>query len=193
MVENIKMTPAALRILDTASNLFYWKGIHSIGVETIATEAGVTKKTLYDRFGSKDQLIVEYLKSRDNQWKTHLYTYLDLVPNHQPLEKILKIFDALENWLETNNQRGCAFVNALAELPEESHPGREVIIEEKRWLMQVFTTFLKELKLQDAEKLGEKLLILHEGVTVTYSMNLSSKVASAKETAQLLIQTRLEA
>ncbi|MDO6654608.1 TetR/AcrR family transcriptional regulator [Anaerobacillus sp. 1_MG-2023] len=187
MDEKIKMTPAASRILDTASDLFYWKGIHSIGVETIATEAGVTKKTLYDRFGSKDQLIVEYLKKRDQQWKKHLFTYLDRVADHQPLEKILIIFDALESWLETNNQRGCAFVNALAELPEESHPGREVIIEEKRWLMELFTTYLKELEFQNAEELGEILLILHEGVTVSYSMSLSSKVASAKETAKLLI------
>lgn len=188
MNENIKMTPAALRILATASNLFYWKGIHAIGVETIASEAGVTKKTLYDRFGSKDQLIVEYLKKRDNEWKKHLFTYLDRVPEHQPLEKIMAIFDALENWLETNNQRGCAFVNALAELPEESHPGREVIIDEKKWLKQLFATFLEQLGLQDGEKLGEKLLILHEGVTVTYAMNISSKVSSAKETAKLLIQ-----
>ncbi|MDQ0483943.1 TetR/AcrR family transcriptional regulator [Guptibacillus hwajinpoensis] len=193
MDEDIKMTPAAIRILETASNLFYWKGIHAIGVETIASEAGVTKKTLYDRFGSKDQLIVSYLKSRDDQWKTHVSTYLSRISDHQPLEKILTIFDALENWLESHNQRGCAFVNALAELPEESHPGREVIIEEKRWLKQLFTSLLNELGLGNADEMGERLLVLHEGITVTYSMNLSSNgVASVKETVKLIINTSKE-
>ncbi|WP_270181244.1 TetR/AcrR family transcriptional regulator [Alkalihalobacillus sp. CinArs1] len=188
MDENIKMTPAALRILETASDLFYWKGIHMIGVETIASEAGVTKKTLYDRFGSKDQLIVAYLKNRDELYKAHLTSYLDRVSDDEPYEKIQSIFDALENWLETHNKRGCAFVNALAELPEESHPGREVIIEEKRWLKQLFTTYLEELEIKNAEQLGERLLVLHEGVTVTFSMNLyEDGISSVKETAALLI------
>ncbi|GGE51477.1 TetR family transcriptional regulator [Pullulanibacillus camelliae] len=188
MDKNTKRTPAALKILDAASQLFYWKGIHSIGVETIASEAGVTKKTLYDRFGSKDQLIVAYLEERDRQWKKHLDNYLDRIPDDKPLQKILSIFDALEKWLETNSQRGCAFVNALAELPEASHPGRKVIFEEKRWLKQLFATFLRHLEFDQADEIAEKLLMLHEGITVTYSMNLSTNgIASAKETVQLIL------
>ncbi|BCB04153.1 TetR/AcrR family transcriptional regulator [Bacillus sp. KH172YL63] len=188
-MENTKMTPAAKRILEAASDLFYWKGIHSIGVETIANEAGVTKKTLYDRFGSKEQLIVAYLKNRDQQWKNHLTGYLQAVPDQEPLQKILTIFDALESWLNQHNQRGCAFVNALAELTEDNHPGKTVILEEKQWLKQLFSSFLQELNLTDAEDISERLLILHEGVTVTFSMNLSQRgVQSAKETAVLLIE-----
>ncbi|KGP73581.1 TetR/AcrR family transcriptional regulator [Pontibacillus yanchengensis] len=191
MGENTKMTPAASKILETASHLFYWKGIHSIGVETIANEAGVTKKTLYDRFGSKDQLIVAYLKDRDSQWKNHLSNYSDHVPDEEPLQKILSIFDALENWLTTNNQRGCAFVNAFAELAEESHPGREVIIEEKKWLKQLFATYLKQLGLEHVDDIAERLLILHEGITVTYSMSLSKGIAAAKETANEIINANI--
>ncbi|XQY92236.1 TetR/AcrR family transcriptional regulator [Metabacillus sp. HB246100] len=188
MDENTKMTPAALKILDTASQLFYWRGIHSIGVATIANEAGVTKKTLYDCFGSKDQLIVAYLKERDHQWRIHLYNYLERVPNHEPLEKILSIYDALESWLETKNQRGCAFINALAELNEESHPGRDVIIEEKKWLKQLFTKFLKEIGFSNTEEIGDQLLMLHEGMMVTYSMSLSSNgIGSVKEAVKIII------
>ncbi|MDQ4084268.1 MAG: TetR/AcrR family transcriptional regulator, partial [Actinomycetota bacterium] len=54
------LTPGAQRILDVASELFYWRGIHAVGVDTIAAESGVTKRTLYDRFGSKDGLVVAY-------------------------------------------------------------------------------------------------------------------------------------
>ncbi|QST01027.1 TetR/AcrR family transcriptional regulator [Pontibacillus sp. ALD_SL1] len=188
MNETTKMTPAASKILDTASHLFYWKGIHSIGVETIAKEAGVTKKTLYDRFGSKDQLIVSYLNDRDTKFRSHINDYLDQVSNQDPKEKIISIFDALERWLKNQNQRGCAFVNALAELPEESHPGREVIIEEKRWLKQLFISLLEEAGVKNPDEAGEKLLVLHEGVTVTYSMSLSTNgVDLVKDTVQLII------
>lgn len=191
MDESTKMTPAALKILDTASKLFYWKGIHSIGVETIAREAGVTKKTLYDRFGSKEQLIVAYLKDRDHQWKNHVFKYLERVPDHDSLQKILSIFDALESWLETKNPRGCSFVNALAELTEESHPGRKVILDEKRWLKQLFTTFVKQMGCHPPEEIAETLFILHEGVTVAYSMGLAvGGTRSAKETARCMLRAQ---
>jgi AcrR family transcriptional regulator len=56
------LTPAARRILDAAAGLFYAQGIHAVGVEAIAAAAHVTKKTLYDRFGSKEALIAAYLE-----------------------------------------------------------------------------------------------------------------------------------
>ncbi|MBN8237179.1 TetR/AcrR family transcriptional regulator [Halobacillus kuroshimensis] len=190
MGETTKMTPAARRILDTASELFYSKGIHAVGVETIASEAGVTKKTLYDRFGSKDQLIVAYLEERDQKWRKHLFSCMDEVPDDQPMDKILRIFDALENWMSTRNKRGCAFVNALAELSEETHPGRKVIIEEKKWLKELFASLLRQLQLENPDPIAEQLFILHEGLMVTYSLDIYERgTAGAKETAHMLIQS----
>ncbi|MFC0522854.1 TetR/AcrR family transcriptional regulator [Pontibacillus salicampi] len=188
MREATYMTPAARKILDTASHLFYWKGIHAIGVETIAKEAGVTKKTLYDRFGSKDQLIVAYLHNRDALWKDHINQYVNNVSDKDPLSKILSIYDALESWLQKQDQRGCAFVNALAELAEPTHPGRNVIMEEKQWLKQLFATYLVELGVPNTDDISEQLLVLHEGLTVTNSMKLSPNgFTSVKQTAKLLI------
>ncbi len=58
------MTPAAHRILDAASELYYDRGINSVGMDLVAEQAGTTKKTIYDRFGSKDGLVVAYLEAR---------------------------------------------------------------------------------------------------------------------------------
>ncbi|QCT01825.1 transcriptional regulator, TetR family protein [Paenibacillus algicola] len=190
MNNNTSLTPAAQKILDTASRLFYWRGIHAVGVESIASEAGVTKKTLYDRFGSKDQLIVAYLKERDRKWKEHLIPYLDAVEQGQPIDKILAVFDALESWLHSQNQRGCAFINALAEL-DELHPGRAVIIEEKKWLKELFGDLLEKADHAEPAAAAEQLLMLHEGLMVTYSMKLfSSGVESVKETAAGIVRGR---
>jgi AcrR family transcriptional regulator len=66
------LTPGARRILDVASELFYAHGIHAVGVDTIAAESGVTKRTLYDRFGSKDELVAAYLRARDERWRARV-------------------------------------------------------------------------------------------------------------------------
>ena len=71
-------TPAAERILRTASEMFYRKGIRAVGVDSIAAEAGVTKKTLYEKFGSKDELIAAYLRARDERWRNWLVEFVVL-------------------------------------------------------------------------------------------------------------------
>ncbi|NMO95750.1 TetR/AcrR family transcriptional regulator [Paenibacillus lemnae] len=192
MVDLKNMTPAAIRILETASELFYWQGIRAVGVETIAKEAGVTKKTIYDRFGSKEELIVAYLKYRDEKWRTFLAENLEKVADNQPEQKILAIFDTLGEWLINENQRGCAFINAFAELSEESHPGRRIIIGEKEWLKDKFINYLEQMNVKNAVEVGERLMVLHEGITVTYSMNLNKDSSSlGKDMALVLIRNNI--
>ena len=72
-----RLTPGAQRILDVASDLFYWRGINAVGVDTIAAESGVTKRTLYDRFGSKERLVAAYLRTRDRRWRQLIATRLE--------------------------------------------------------------------------------------------------------------------
>src|SRR5699024_10191832 len=71
-----RLTPAGERILEAASTLFYEQGIRTVGVDAIAAAADVTKKTLYDRFGSKDRLIAAYLEERDRAWHRFLDEHL---------------------------------------------------------------------------------------------------------------------
>jgi AcrR family transcriptional regulator len=71
------LTPAARRVLDVATDLFYTRGINTVGMELVAERAGVTKKTIYDRFGSKQQLVVAYLRARDTRWRDFLGARLD--------------------------------------------------------------------------------------------------------------------
>src|SRR4051812_43582457 len=66
------MTEAGTRLLDAASDLFYRRGVRAVGVDLIAETAGTTKKTLYDRFGSKDALVALYLLRRAHRWRGHL-------------------------------------------------------------------------------------------------------------------------
>ena len=91
------MTPAAERILDAAGTLFYTRGIRAVGVDSIAEAAGTTKKTIYDRFGSKDGLIVAYLHRRSLRWRSLVLDFIRPLPVGRA--QALAVFDATDEWM----------------------------------------------------------------------------------------------
>lgn len=132
-------TPAGERVLDAAADLFYRCGIHAVGVDLIAETAGVTKRTLYQRFGSKESLVVAYLQARAVRWQTMLLDALGGTPSGA--DAVRTVFAAAERWAR-DNPRGCAFVNAWGELGGSPHPAVSVIGAEKAWMRELFTTVI---------------------------------------------------
>lgn len=175
-------------MLEVASRLFYDNGIHAVGVESIAGEAGVTKKTLYDGFGSKDALIEDYLRTRDRRWREFVTDIVERNPRVDPVRRPLLVFDALEEWMSDVGPRGCAFVNAQAELPDSTHPGREVIREQKEWMLGYLRGLARDAGARNPRKLATSLLVLLEGATVTASLGVApGTIRHAKELARQLI------
>lgn len=181
-----QLTPAGRRILDAAAALFYDEGLHAVGVDTIARSAGVTKKTLYDCFGSKDALIAAYLRERDERWRDRLTRTVEKAGD--PRARVLATFDALGAWMRKENPRGCAFVNAFAELPDPGHPGHQVAAEQKTWLLRYLTGLARDAGVPDPESLGRRLLLLHEGATIAYGTGvLPGAAKEAREAASVLL------
>lgn len=184
-----RLTPAAQRILEVASELFYERGLHAVGVDTIAAESGVTKRTLYDRFGSKDALVVAYLEGRDRRWRELVDTHLRGADD--AIARVLAPFDALADWVAADS-RGCCFVNAFAELPEPDHPARRIGVAEKRWLRDLFCELLTGAGITDPGQLAVQLLNLHEGAIVSHSVAGEPRaVAAARAAAHTLIAHHL--
>ncbi|MER5391147.1 TetR/AcrR family transcriptional regulator [Saccharopolyspora sp. NPDC002686] len=181
-----KLTPAGRRVLDVAAELFYRQGIHAVGVEAIAAEAGVTKKTLYACFGSKDQLVTAYLVERDQRWREWLQNW---VTEHAtgPREELLAVFDALDAWMSGGNFRGCGFVNALAEIPDRDHPGWPVIIGQKRWMRDYFEELAVAADVAEPAEFADSALLLYEGATVVASADVPGAVRQARRTAEVLL------
>ncbi|HEX6340098.1 helix-turn-helix domain-containing protein [Umezawaea sp.] len=151
------LTSAGTRLLEAASTLFYDRGVRAVGVDLIAESAGTTKKTLYDRFGSKDALVALYLLRRAHRWREHLLARLAEVDG--PDQRVLLVFDVLETWMGTQ-RRGCAFVNAYAELGDGDHPAVPVVRAEKAWMRTLFDTLTGD------PALGAHLHLLYEGTLV---------------------------
>ncbi len=184
-----RLTPAGQRILDTASHLFYWYGIHKIGVERIARDADVTKKTIFDRFKSKDLLTAAYLQRRDLMWRTRIRTAIDALPDNSSAKAmILASFDALDGWVADENPRGCAFVNALAEITSPDHPGFKIIRSQKLWLIGFYEQLARYAGLERSHQVSEQLMILYEGALVANSADVfQSPVKTARTIAAQIL------
>ncbi|MEV8596224.1 helix-turn-helix domain-containing protein [Streptomyces sp. NPDC052012] len=183
----IALTPAARRVLDAAGSLFYERGIHAVGVDLIAAEAGVTKKTLYDRFGSKEQIVVEYLADRDERWRGFLAEHLEAV---QPTAeaRVLAVFDASRAWAATNSPKGCSMVNAHAEISDPSHPAYPIITGQKQWMLALFTDLAQEITPDRAGDLGRTLMLLHEGALVAHGLRVfADPIRHARDQAQAIL------
>ncbi|MDH6608608.1 AcrR family transcriptional regulator [Streptomyces sp. SAI-208] len=162
-VRRIGMTPGARRALAAASRLFYERGIHAVGVDLIAAEAGVTKKTLYDRFGSKEQIVVEYLADRDERWRAYLTERL-AAAGPDTVERVRAVFEASREWMDANSPKGCGMVNAHAEISDPAHPAYAVIAGQKQWMLRLFTDL--------APGQAGTLVLLHEGAMVAHGLRV---------------------
>jgi AcrR family transcriptional regulator len=188
----ITMTPGARRALAAASRLFYERGIHAVGVDLIAAEAGVTKKTLYDRFGSKEQIVVEYLADRDDRWRAYVTEELARV-EPGTVDRVLTVFDASRAWMTESSPKGCSMVNAHAEISDPSHPAYAIITGQKQWMLTLFTDLLRELlpARTDAPALARTLMLLHEGALVAHGLSIfPDPITHARDEARELLRER---
>jgi AcrR family transcriptional regulator len=158
------------RILETADRLFYGLGIRAVGVDTVAAEIGISKRTLYNYFPSKDELIVAYLSRR-----------LKPAPlsDRPPVEQILGNFKRLERTFASNVFRGCPFVNAVAELKESTHAANRIAFAYKEQRRLWFRDLLVKLEVKDPDALALQLQILADGAIAAMLVRGEPKVARA--------------
>ena len=181
--------PVAERLLDAASDLFYREGIRAVGVDTVSERAGVSKRTLYNRFGGKDALVAEYLRRRDERWRAYLRGVGEGVV--EPREKLLAVFGAYGEWLVGEDFRGCAFANAAAEIPDPGHPARVVARRHKEGVEEHLAALAKEAGFDESRTLAKRLLLLLEGAAATAAMRRSREpIGVARSLARELLDVR---
>ena len=167
------------RILETADRLFYRDGILAVGVDTVAAEIGISKRTLYNHYPSKDDLIAAYLRRR--------FTPLEIT-DAPPQEQILQLFNRLEPSFTDKGFRGCPFVNAVTELAEVSHEVNELAIAFKESRRKWFRELLDKLGVENGDLLATQMALLLDGAIAAALVRRDPKVAqAAKAAAQVLL------
>lgn len=154
-------TPTGERLLEAAADLFYLRGITAVGVDLVVDTAGTTKRTLYQRFSSKEGLVAAYLQRRAHLWQTGVLAAFEEAAPESAGEGIDVLFDVAEGWA-AGNPRGCAFVNAWAELSGQER-AVTVIREEKEWMHRLFVRIV-------GEESAPQVQLVYEGAQVTSSV-----------------------
>ena len=177
--KNAGKTDMKERILETADRLFYLEGIRAIGVDTIAERIGISKRTLYNHFPSKDALIQAYLKRRFVTARAS---------TKPPLEQILATFDSLERRFSAKDFRGCPFVNAVAELGPKDRAVKKIAAAFKESRRLWFRERLEELGVAEADALATQLQLLVDGsIALDLVRDDPSMARAAKEAARALL------
>jgi AcrR family transcriptional regulator len=175
------------RIMKTASELFYRYGIHAVGVDAIATEAGTNKMSFYRNFASKDQLVAEYLRGEEREgllwWDETLAAHTG-----NPRLQVESLFDVLVQNNCEEGSRGCALANAAVEITEPDHPARPVIEKYKADMRGRFRRLAREMQARNPDELGDSLMLLWEGAYLTrVTMGALGPVQGAAKAARALI------
>ncbi len=160
--------PASRRdhLVDTAVELFARHGFHATGIDRVLKESGVAKMTLYKHFRSKDELILAALRRRDERFRNWFVRAVEEL-GRTPRERLLALFDALEEWLARPDFAGCTFINASAEFGDPDDPIHAAAAEHKRLVLGYIRGLAQAAGTPDAEGLARQLMLLTEGAIVT--------------------------
>ncbi|WP_336065480.1 TetR/AcrR family transcriptional regulator [Nitratireductor rhodophyticola] len=157
------------RVLETASKLFYSRGVHAVGVDLVVAEAAVAKTSLYRHFRTKDDLIAAFLRREDEDfWSTW-----DAVARENAADPAAEL-DAHLAWIGERagrpNYRGCPQINVAAEFPQADHPARKVAHDHKAEMRRRLTVLAERLGAGKPEELGGQLAVLINGAFVSSGM-----------------------
>ncbi|MDX6392280.1 MAG: hypothetical protein QOJ73_3343 [Streptosporangiaceae bacterium] len=189
-VKNAAKPPARERLLAAANELFYDEGVHTVGIDRVIEQAGVAKASLYNTFGSKEELIRAYLETRHASTAKRITQALGRYGN--PRERLLGVFEAQGELFTEPGYHGCAFVSASA----ESHPGD--LIEQaadayRGWVRALFTDLAEQAGVPDPQALARQLHLLYDGSGLSARMDHDpSAAAAARAAAAALLDAALD-
>jgi AcrR family transcriptional regulator len=150
------------RIFETACELFYRHGIHGVGVDAIAAEAGSNKMSFYRSFASKDALVVEYLHEQERgfwvRWEGIVARHPD-----DPRRQIEAIFQDQMDLAMANECRGCALGNAAVEISDDEDALSMLVRAYKERVRKRLHALTHAMGAEEAESLGDALMLLYDG------------------------------
>jgi AcrR family transcriptional regulator len=152
------------RLLAAADELFYEHGVNQVGIDRVIEHAGVAKASLYDCFGSKEELIRCYLQARSERRQARIRERM--AQFQDPRDKILGVFDLLGEIVAQPDYRGCAFQRAGAEAGAGSTI-KGACADSRAWIRTQFTELARAAGAHDPESMGRQLVLLYDGAAMT--------------------------
>ena len=177
----VRKAGARDRLVAAADRLFYAEGIHAVGVDRLCAEAEVSKRSLYQHFTGKDDVVTVMLEAKAAETLAHLAP-----SDTPPRDRILSIFEQLDEVAATPEFHGCPFVSAATELKDRDHPAIHVARSEKIALTRYFADALGEAGVRNADALALQLTLLFDGASAYGVVHGGSTPATRQAVTTLL-------
>ncbi|MEV4532441.1 TetR/AcrR family transcriptional regulator [Asanoa sp. NPDC049518] len=152
---------ARLRLLTTASRVFYAEGIHSVGVDRIIAEAQVTRATFYRHYPGKEDLVLAYLRAADQAIRGQVEAAV--AGGTSPSDTVRAVAAAIAEGIQSPGFRGCAFLNAVAEYPDVDHPVHQAVLAHREWFLDTINTLMAGLDETGSEAAARHFVMLRDG------------------------------
>jgi AcrR family transcriptional regulator len=177
------------RLLAAANELFYNEGVHTVGIDRVIEQAGVAKASLYNTFGSKDELVRAYLEMRQASVAQRITEAVERYDT--PRDRLLAVFEGQGELFAQPGYRGCAFARASA----ESHPGdqaEQAADGYRRWVRSLLTELAERAGVPEPEAFARQLHLLYEGAGQSARMDHDPAAAAlARSAAAVLLDAAL--
>jgi AcrR family transcriptional regulator len=179
-------TSARERILDAAYELFSQRGVRGVGVNEVIERAGVATATLYRHFPSKDSLVLAFLDLREQRWTKDLIEAGAIRRGSNPEERLLAIFDVLDEWFHRDDFESGSFIKVLLELGPD-HPAGGASVRHLEQIRAIVRRLAEEAGLRDTDSFARSWHILMEGSIVVAAEGDAQAARRGKAMARLLI------
>jgi AcrR family transcriptional regulator len=151
---------ARLRLLTTATRIFYAEGIHSVPVDRIIADAKVTRATFYRHFPGKEDLNLAYLQGVDQAIRGQVDTAIAALPASDAVRAVAA---SIAQGIRSQGFRGCAFLNAAAEYPDPDHPVHQAVLAHRQWFLDTINTLMAQIEETKAEPAARHFVMLRDG------------------------------
>jgi AcrR family transcriptional regulator len=175
------------RILETAYELFSRHGTHAVGVDAIVSGSGVAKMSLYRNFGSKDELILAFLRVREERWSRGWLEAEVKRRADTPAGRLLAVFDVFGEWFARTDYEGCAFVNVMLGIDDRAHPVRQATVEHLANIRAFLRDLAEEAGIADPDGFARQWHILMKGSLIAAAEGDVDAARRASQLGRLLL------
>jgi len=187
---DVHRRPAREKLLDAANELFYNEGTQTVGIDRVIERAGVAKASLYNTFGSKEELVKAYLQCRHTRTTERLNAAIDR--HTDPVERLLAVFDAQAETFAQPDFRGCAFISASAEAPAGGQIERAAD-DYRHDVRALLIRLARDAGAPDPETLAHQLHLLYDGAGISAWMDHDPSAAvAARAAAAALLDSQIQ-
>jgi AcrR family transcriptional regulator len=172
------------RLLASANELFYNEGVQTVGIDRVIEHAGVAKASLYNTFGSKEELIRAYLERRRDSMTARIARAIERYDT--PRDQMLAVFEAQRELFREPTFRGCAFLKARA----EAKPGSAADVATdgyRTWMRALLTDLAERAGAADPELLARQLHMLYDGGSQSVLIDRDPEISTASIAAATVL------